>query len=143
MHRAPIPPTAGLRAGEPGTARVVQMKIQPASIPGAPGRMMSATSSRTPVTAAISSTIPSGATLPVSGVGAVGRSANMMAAALISSQADAQSLLLLVMVTMLARTGDHGRVAGRGAAVGCPRRAPTRTSVALVEMVGGAVTVRR
>ena len=60
----------------------------------------------------------------VSGVGAVGRSANMMAAALISSQADAQSLLLLVMVTMLARTGDHGRVAGRGGARAARRRVP-------------------
>ncbi|CAN5672731.1 hypothetical protein BH24ACT15_BH24ACT15_36980 [soil metagenome] len=34
MHRAPIPPTAGLRAVEPGTARVAHMKIQPASVLG-------------------------------------------------------------------------------------------------------------
>jgi len=67
---------------------------------------------------------PPGATVLVSGVAAVGRSANMMAAALISSQADAQSLLLLVMVTMLARTGDHGRVAGRGGARAARRRVP-------------------
>ena len=31
MHRAPIPPTAGLRAGEPRPTRVVHMKIQPAT----------------------------------------------------------------------------------------------------------------
>ena len=37
MHRAPIPPTAGLRAGEPGTARVAHMKIQPASVLGEDG----------------------------------------------------------------------------------------------------------
>jgi len=43
---------------------------------------MSPTSSCTPVTAAISSTTPSGVTVAVSGVGAVGVGANIVAAPL-------------------------------------------------------------
>jgi len=60
----------------------------------------------------MSSTIPSGATLPVSGAGVPGRGASMVAAAFVSRQAGARSLLL-VMVTMLARSRAHGRAARR------------------------------
>ena len=51
----------------------------------------------------MSSTIPSGATLPVPGAGVPGRGASMVDAAFVSSLAGARSLLL-VMVTMLARS---------------------------------------
>jgi hypothetical protein len=66
-----------------------------------------------PVTAAINSTTPSGVTVAVSGAGAAGRGANIVAAPLNSSPAGGR-VLLLVMVTMLVRVGGHGWVPRRG-----------------------------
>ena len=57
--------------------------------------MMSATSSRTPVTAAINSTTPSGATLPVSGAVMPGRGANRLAAPLYSQSAGGRVLSVI------------------------------------------------
>jgi hypothetical protein len=69
-----------------------------------------------PVTAAISSTTPSGVTVAVSGIGAVGVGANIVAAPLVSRPAGGRALLL--MVTMLLGPGTAG---GRRAAR-CPSR---------------------
>ncbi len=74
----------------------------------------------------MSSTIPSDATLPVPGAGVPGRGASMVDAAFVSSLAGARSLLL-VMVTMLARSRAHGRMARR---VLVPRSSPVRSRVA-------------
>ncbi len=62
-----------------------------------------------PVTAAISSTTPSGVTVAVSGIGAVGVGvgANIVAAPLVSRPAGGRALLL--MVTMLLGPGNRGR----------------------------------